>query len=140
MCGAMRGSRRRALLNQLRQCRQPPRRQEAFQQALFEAAVPHPALSWWRSLDLEESKHSQTILAYEMNGAPLTLNHRAPLRLRVETKLGFKIVKWIKSIELVEDYKTILEGKVAIEKITNTLALMRKSDRRQVWSKASILR
>ena len=40
----------------------------------------------------------------------LPLNPGAPLRFRVETKLGFKMVKWLKSIELVEDYRTVGEG------------------------------
>ena len=62
------------------------------------------------SLDIEEAKRPQTILAYEMNGAPLPMNHGAPLRLRVETKLGFKMIKWLKTIELVEDYRTVGEG------------------------------
>jgi methionine sulfoxide reductase catalytic subunit len=37
-----------------------------------------------------------------MNGAPLLVDHGSSLRLRVETPRGFKIVKWLKSIELVE--------------------------------------
>ncbi|MCA1820233.1 MAG: molybdopterin-dependent oxidoreductase [Pseudonocardia sp.] len=45
----------------------------------------------------------QTILALEMNGAPLPIEHGAPVRLRVETQLGFKMVKWIKAIEFVTD-------------------------------------
>lgn len=65
---------------------------------------------YYGSLDLQEASHPQTILAYEMNGTPLPLNHGAPLRLRVETKLGFKMVKWLKSIELVEDYRPFGEG------------------------------
>ena len=65
---------------------------------------------YYGSLDITEAKHPQTILAYEMNGAPIPINHGAPLRLRVETKLGFKMVKWLKSIELVEDYRTVGEG------------------------------
>jgi DMSO/TMAO reductase YedYZ molybdopterin-dependent catalytic subunit len=36
-----------------------------------------------------------------MNGEPLSVPHGAPLRLRVETQLGFKMVKWLKSIEFV---------------------------------------
>jgi methionine sulfoxide reductase catalytic subunit len=32
------------------------------------------------------------------------------LRLRVETKLGLKMVKWLKTIELVQDYRTASEG------------------------------
>ena len=56
---------------------------------------------------MELAKHHQTILAYEMNGEPLGVPHGAPLRLRVETQLGFKMVKWISSIEFVSDYKKI---------------------------------
>ena len=65
---------------------------------------------YYGSLDIEEAGHPQTILAYEMNGAPLTMNHGAPLRLRVETKLGFKMIKWLKAIEFVEDYRNVGEG------------------------------
>lgn len=43
----------------------------------------------------------QCILAYEMNGAPLGRVYGAPLRLRVENQLGYKMVKWIRSIEFV---------------------------------------
>ncbi len=42
-----------------------------------------------------------TILAYEMNGAPVSVPHGAPLRLRCENELGFKMVKWIAAIEFV---------------------------------------
>jgi DMSO/TMAO reductase YedYZ molybdopterin-dependent catalytic subunit len=62
---------------------------------------------FYEVLDLEIIKHPQTILAYEMNGEPLDIGHGAPLRLRVETQLGYKMVKWLKSIEFVSDYKNI---------------------------------
>jgi DMSO/TMAO reductase YedYZ molybdopterin-dependent catalytic subunit len=39
------------------------------------------------------------ILALEMNGARLPIEHGAPIRLRFQTQLGFKMVKWIKAIE-----------------------------------------
>lgn len=45
-----------------------------------------------------------------MNGAPLPVEHGAPVRLRVETQLGFKMVKWIRSIELVADYAADRHG------------------------------
>jgi len=32
------------------------------------------------------------------------------LRLRAETQLGYKMVKWIRSIEFVKDYKNIGMG------------------------------
>ena len=35
---------------------------------------------------------------------------KTPLRLRIETHLGFKMVKWLKSIEFVPDYKNIGMG------------------------------
>jgi sulfoxide reductase catalytic subunit YedY len=65
---------------------------------------------FYEVLDLELAGHPQTILAYEMNGKALIVPHGAPLRLRAETQLGYKMVKWIKSIELVADYKNIGMG------------------------------
>lgn len=41
---------------------------------------------------------------------PLHQQHGAPLRLRVENQLGFKMVKWIKAIEFVEDIRLINKG------------------------------
>lgn len=54
--------------------------------------------------------HDLTILAYEMNGSPLPVLHGAPLRLRCENELGFKMVKWIAAIEFVEDFKDLGAG------------------------------
>jgi DMSO/TMAO reductase YedYZ molybdopterin-dependent catalytic subunit len=67
----------------------------------------HP---FYEVIDMELAKHPQTILAYEMNGKPLPIPHGAPLRLRVETQLGYKMVKYLRSIELVKDYRTLGEG------------------------------
>jgi sulfoxide reductase catalytic subunit YedY len=36
--------------------------------------------------------------------------HGAPLRLGVETHPGFKMVKWLRSVEFVHNYPTIGEG------------------------------
>lgn len=57
---------------------------------------------FYDNLPLVNARHAQTLLAYEMNGKPLGTLHGAPLRLRVENQLGFKMVKWIRAIELVE--------------------------------------
>jgi methionine sulfoxide reductase catalytic subunit len=62
---------------------------------------------FYEVLSLNLMKDPQTILAYEMNGLPLDIGHGAPLRLRVETQLGYKMVKWIRSIEFVSGYKNI---------------------------------
>ncbi|GMV94872.1 MAG: hypothetical protein AMXMBFR82_46500 [Candidatus Hydrogenedentota bacterium] len=53
---------------------------------------------------------SECLLAYEMNYEPLTEIYGAPLRLRVENQLGFKMVKWIESIEFVESEKSLGKG------------------------------
>lgn len=60
---------------------------------------------YYSSLTLAEAEDAQTILAYEMNGQPLSIEHGAPVRLRVETKLGFKMTKWLRSIEFVSSYR-----------------------------------
>ena len=52
----------------------------------------------------------QSILAWEMNGQKLPSLYGAPLRLRVENQLGYKMVKWIKAIEFVESHRSIGKG------------------------------
>lgn len=59
---------------------------------------------------IENMRHSLTILAYEMNGAPISVLHGAPLRLRCENELGFKMVKWIAAIEFVHDFAQLGAG------------------------------
>jgi DMSO/TMAO reductase YedYZ molybdopterin-dependent catalytic subunit/thiosulfate reductase cytochrome b subunit len=53
------------------------------------------------------ARDPQTLLAYEMNRRPLPLEHGAPLRLRVETQLGFMMVKYIRMIEFIDDYRKL---------------------------------
>jgi DMSO/TMAO reductase YedYZ molybdopterin-dependent catalytic subunit/thiosulfate reductase cytochrome b subunit len=65
---------------------------------------------YYDSLSMENAMNSQTLLAYEMNDEPLNHLHGAPLRLRVENQLGFKMVKWIQAIEFVEDVRSIGKG------------------------------
>ena len=62
------------------------------------------------SLPIEMARLPQTILAYEMNYQPLSVPHGAPLRLRVETQVGFKMVKWLRTIEFVASYSGYGEG------------------------------
>jgi len=59
---------------------------------------------------LANMRHELTIIAYEMNGAPVSVLHGAPLRLRCENELGFKMVKWIAAIELVHSYADLGAG------------------------------
>jgi methionine sulfoxide reductase catalytic subunit len=59
---------------------------------------------------IEQMRYQLTMLAYEMNGRPLSYGHGAPLRLRNEVQLGFKQVKWLAGIEFVADYSEIGGG------------------------------
>jgi DMSO/TMAO reductase YedYZ molybdopterin-dependent catalytic subunit len=45
-----------------------------------------------------------------MNGQPLPTAFGAPLRLRLENQLGYKMVKWIRSMELIDRYDDIGAG------------------------------
>ncbi|NKZ12033.1 molybdopterin-dependent oxidoreductase [Mycolicibacterium septicum DSM 44393] len=56
---------------------------------------------------IEHMQEPMALLAYEMNGQPLSETHGAPLRLRNELELGFKQVKWIEAIEFVADFRTV---------------------------------
>jgi DMSO/TMAO reductase YedYZ molybdopterin-dependent catalytic subunit len=67
--------------------------------------------NYYESLDMVDANHPQTILAYEMNDRALPVEHGAPLRLRVETQLGYKHAKYIQKIEFVASFKTIQKGK-----------------------------
>ena len=55
-------------------------------------------------------RHPQALLAYEMNSESLPVLHGAPLRLRVENQLGFKMVKWIQAIEFIESARSVGKG------------------------------
>ena len=66
---------------------------------------------YYESIDLDGAYHPQTILAYEMNDLPLPIAHGAPLRLRAERQLGYKMAKYIMRIELVADFSQIGDGK-----------------------------
>jgi len=52
--------------------------------------------------DLPSAMHPQTILAYAMNDRPLGPDHGAPLRLYSPTKLGYKMTKYVLSMNFSE--------------------------------------
>jgi DMSO/TMAO reductase YedYZ molybdopterin-dependent catalytic subunit len=58
------------------------------------------------SIQLDAALRPDTLLAYEMNGAPLAREHGYPARLLIPGIYGMKNVKWITQIELVDyDFK-----------------------------------
>jgi DMSO/TMAO reductase YedYZ molybdopterin-dependent catalytic subunit len=68
---------------------------------------------------MQNAMHPQTLLAYEMNFEPLNRLHGAPLRLRVENQLGFKMVKWIQATELVESVQSVYQGEGGYGELAN---------------------
>jgi DMSO/TMAO reductase YedYZ molybdopterin-dependent catalytic subunit len=68
-------------------------------------------VKYYESIGLGDAYHPQTILAYDMNDATLPVPYGAPLRLRDERQLGYKMAKYIMRIELVESFAHIGGGK-----------------------------
>lgn len=94
-------------------------------QTILDLAQPKPEAKWvvfyslgdgaekgiyYDAHPLEQMGYELTMLAYDMNGEPLSFGHGAPLRLRNETQLGFKMVKWIKGIEFVDNFEHLGGG------------------------------
>jgi DMSO/TMAO reductase YedYZ molybdopterin-dependent catalytic subunit len=73
--------------------------------------VDPESIRYYESIDLIDAAHPQTILAYDMNGKPLTVPHGAPLRLRLERQLGYKMAKYITRIELVQNFADLHGGR-----------------------------
>jgi DMSO/TMAO reductase YedYZ molybdopterin-dependent catalytic subunit len=68
-------------------------------------------VKYYGSIDLIDARHPQTILAYGLNGKPLPVENGAPLRVRVERQLGYKMPKYIHRIELVDSFASLGLGK-----------------------------
>ena len=66
---------------------------------------------YYESIGLADAFHEQTILAYEMNGEVLPIAHGAPLRLRVERQLGYKMAKYVMGVVAVESLTPIRGGR-----------------------------
>ena len=54
------------------------------------------------SLTLEQARRDDVIVAYEMEGAPITREHGGPVRLYVAPMYGYKSLKWLDRIEVVD--------------------------------------
>ena len=65
---------------------------------------------YYETIDLDDAYHPQTILAYEMNDQALPIAHGAPLRLRLERQLGYKMAKYIMRIDAIENFSRLGRG------------------------------
>jgi DMSO/TMAO reductase YedYZ molybdopterin-dependent catalytic subunit len=54
------------------------------------------------SLTLEQSRRPDVLVTYAMEGAPLSRAHGGPARLYVAPMYGYKSLKWLESIEVVD--------------------------------------
>ena len=86
--------------------------QPAARFVVFHCADPmnSAGVRYYESIDMEDALHPQTILAYELNDKTLPIANGAPLRVRVERQLGYKMAKYIMHIELVESFDHIGGG------------------------------
>ncbi|MCI4326695.1 MAG: sulfite oxidase [Thermoplasmata archaeon] len=77
-------------------------------EAVFEGAdhgrepgVPEE-LSYAMSVPIVKAEHPDTLLAFEMNGEPLTASHGFPVRVIVPGWYGMGSVKWVTRISLID--------------------------------------
>ena len=84
----------------------------AARYVVFRCADPmdQAGTRYYESIDMEDAWHPQTILAYELNDATLPIGNGAPLRVRVERQLGYKMAKYIMRLQLVDSFATIGGG------------------------------
>ncbi|MBD2436779.1 molybdopterin-dependent oxidoreductase [Nostoc sp. FACHB-110] len=59
--------------------------------------------NYYESWDIASVLHPQTLLAYQKNGQPLSVDNGAPLRLASPIKLGYKQSKWVTRITLASN-------------------------------------
>lgn len=59
--------------------------------------------NYYESWDIASVLHPQTLLAYQKNGQPLSVDNGAPLRLAAPIKLGYKQSKWVTRITLASN-------------------------------------
>jgi len=75
----------------------------SFGEALYGGA-------YYDTQQLQDVMAPHCLLATRMNGAPLDVVYGAPLRLRIENQLGYKMIKWIERIEFVATERELGKG------------------------------
>lgn len=68
----------------------------------------------WDSLDMDEARHPQTLIAYGMNDNELSVPHGGPLRMRVPRQLGYKNLKFINRLTVTDDIKKFGKGQGSV--------------------------
>ena len=78
---------------------------------VFHCADSFGANPYYESIDLIDAFHPQTILAWALNDAVLSVGHGAPVRLRLERQLGYKHAKYVMQINAVASLEGTGKGK-----------------------------
>ena len=81
---------------------EPEARHSAFT-GLDEIEMDGQSFGFGGSIPIEKAMSPEVVLAYEMNGEPLTPEHGAPLRVVTPGYIGARSVKWLASITLQEE-------------------------------------
>lgn len=68
-------------------------------------------VKYYETIDMVDAAHPQTILALGMNDQPLPVANGAPVRLRVERQLGYKMAKYVRAIHVIPDFGQIAGGR-----------------------------
>lgn len=58
--------------------------------------------SYTETLTMEQARADDVIVAYEMDGKPLSTAHGGPVRLYVASMYGYKSCKWLDTVEVTE--------------------------------------
>nr|WP_245618176.1 molybdopterin-dependent oxidoreductase [Knoellia aerolata] len=69
-----------------------------------------PVEAYYTCLTKEMAFEDETILAWGMNDEDLPDMYGAPLRLRTESMHGYKMVKWVRSVTWIKDYRDVGDG------------------------------
>ena len=69
-----------------------------------------PLEPFYSCVPIEDCHEDESIFAWSMNDKPLPWTFGAPLRIRVESYVGYKMVKYIRSLEWIADYSTVGDG------------------------------
>jgi DMSO/TMAO reductase YedYZ molybdopterin-dependent catalytic subunit len=64
----------------------------------------------WETIDLAEALHPQTLVTWAMNGGDLPAGFGGPLRLRIPRQLGYKSLKFLTRIAVVDSVRGLGQG------------------------------
>lgn len=69
-----------------------------------------PVEPYYTCLPRNVAMEDETIFAWDMNDEPVHDMFGPPLRLRVESAHGYKMVKWVRSVAWIHDYREVGDG------------------------------